>query len=199
MYILSRNGAPDANPYYEVAWALYPIWRWIAGPADARLISVEMPPAVWAVGPIIDRRRPRLRSNGSWKGGQLAGFARSCSLLPAVYLGLVNFEFGLGVTLWASTYLMWRSAHGGAFRRTRFPSRRCLLRISFDWASMARRSGYDCGVLRPQLTYRDAALRLCARIPALGAVSCSCDEPPARSKRGHELAFEFKPLWLFAS
>src|ERR1700709_1843919 len=24
MYILSRNGMPDANPYYEVAWALYP-------------------------------------------------------------------------------------------------------------------------------------------------------------------------------
>src|ERR1700683_5329524 len=42
MYILSRNGTPDANPYYEVAWALYPnLGMDLLIPQIARLISVE--------------------------------------------------------------------------------------------------------------------------------------------------------------
>ena|ERR1019366_7665643 len=42
MYILSRNGTPDANPYYEVAWALYPnLAMDLLVPQIARLISVE--------------------------------------------------------------------------------------------------------------------------------------------------------------
>src|SRR5258708_19965661 len=42
MYILSQNGVPDANPYYEVAWALYPnLAMDLLVPQMARLISVE--------------------------------------------------------------------------------------------------------------------------------------------------------------
>src|ERR1700674_3242279 len=42
MYILSQNGTPDANPYYEVAWALYPnLAMDLLIPQMARLISVE--------------------------------------------------------------------------------------------------------------------------------------------------------------
>src|ERR1700728_1794359 len=42
MYILSQNGTPDANPYYEVAWALYPnLAMDLLVPQLARLISVE--------------------------------------------------------------------------------------------------------------------------------------------------------------
>src|SRR6202035_3439303 len=42
MYILSRNGTPDANPYYQVAWALYPnLAMDLLIPQIARLISVE--------------------------------------------------------------------------------------------------------------------------------------------------------------
>jgi hypothetical protein len=42
MYILSQNGTLDANPYYEVAWALYPnLAMDLLVPQMARLISVE--------------------------------------------------------------------------------------------------------------------------------------------------------------
>src|ERR1700744_1137387 len=42
IYILSQNGTPDANPYYEVAWALYPnLAMDLMVPQMARLISVE--------------------------------------------------------------------------------------------------------------------------------------------------------------
>src|SRR5438552_13277239 len=42
MYILSQNGTPDANPYYEVAWAFYPILAMdLLVPQMARLIGVE--------------------------------------------------------------------------------------------------------------------------------------------------------------
>ena len=42
MYLLSQHGTPDANPYYEVAWALYPnLAMDLLVPQLARLISVE--------------------------------------------------------------------------------------------------------------------------------------------------------------
>ncbi len=42
MYILSQNGTPDANPYYEVAWALYPnLAMDLLVPQMARLTGVE--------------------------------------------------------------------------------------------------------------------------------------------------------------
>src|SRR3984885_3401029 len=42
MYILAQDGAPDANPYYEVAWALYPnLAMDLLVPQMARLIGVE--------------------------------------------------------------------------------------------------------------------------------------------------------------
>ena len=42
MYILSRNGTADANPYYEVTWAFYPnLAMDLLVPQIAQLISVE--------------------------------------------------------------------------------------------------------------------------------------------------------------
>src|SRR6202795_2002228 len=42
MYILSASGTPDANPYYQTAWALYPnLAMDLAIPQMARLFGVE--------------------------------------------------------------------------------------------------------------------------------------------------------------
>jgi hypothetical protein len=42
MYILSQDGMPDANPYYQAAWALYPnLAMDLMVPRIARLVSVE--------------------------------------------------------------------------------------------------------------------------------------------------------------
>jgi len=110
MYILSRNGTPDANPYYEVAWALYPnLAMDLLIPQIARLISVENATRLFlllsqflivggalALEHVVKRRV------------HLAGFAALMMLycLPFTW-GFVNFEFGLGVTLWGiAAYLM---------------------------------------------------------------------------------------------
>src|SRR5476651_1998304 len=43
MYILSRAGTPDANPFYQTAWALYPnLAMDLAIPQLARLVGVEV-------------------------------------------------------------------------------------------------------------------------------------------------------------
>ena len=44
MYVLSRNGTADANPYYEVTWALIPIWRWTCWSREWRNSSTSKMP-----------------------------------------------------------------------------------------------------------------------------------------------------------
>lgn len=42
MYILSRSGGPDANPFYQVEWAIYPnLAMDLLIPQLARLVSIE--------------------------------------------------------------------------------------------------------------------------------------------------------------
>ena len=110
MYILSQNGMPDANPYYEVAWALYPnLAMDLLVPQMARLISVENATRLFLLlsqllivgGALVLERVVKGRV-------QLAGFAALMVLycLPFTW-GFVNFEFGLGVALWGiAAYMM---------------------------------------------------------------------------------------------
>src|SRR5450631_3556063 len=102
MYILSQNGTPDANPYYEVAWALYPnLAMDLLIPQMARLIGVENATRLFLLlsqllivgGAVALERVVKGRVH-------LAGFAALMVLycLPFTW-GFVNFEFGLGVAL----------------------------------------------------------------------------------------------------
>ncbi len=101
MYILSQNGTPDANPYYAVAWALYPnLAMDLLVPQMARLISVENAARLFLLlsqllivgGALVLERVVKGRVH-------LAGFAALMFLycLPFTW-GFVNFEFGLGVS-----------------------------------------------------------------------------------------------------
>jgi hypothetical protein len=110
MYILSENGTPDANPYYEVAWALYPnLAMDLLIPPMARLIGVETATRLFLLlsqflivgGALLLERVVKGRVH-------LAGFAALMVLycLPFSW-GFVNFEFGLGAALWCiAVYLM---------------------------------------------------------------------------------------------
>ena len=110
MYILSQNGTPDANPYYEVTWALYPnLAMDLLIPQLARLVSVENATRLFLLlsqllivgGALVLERVVKGRV-------QIAGFAALMFLycLPFSW-GFVNFEFGLGVALWAiAAYLI---------------------------------------------------------------------------------------------
>jgi hypothetical protein len=110
MYILSRSGTPDANPYYEVAWALYPnLAMDLLIPQFARLISVENATRLFLLFSQVLIVGGALALERVVKGRvQLAGFAALMLLycLPFTW-GFVNFEFGLGVALWgAAAYWM---------------------------------------------------------------------------------------------
>src|ERR1700709_850360 len=102
MYILSRNGMPDANPYYEVAWALYPnLAMDLLIPQMARSFGVEDATRLFLLVSQILIVGGAVALERVVKGRiQLAGFAALMFLycLPFSW-GFVNFEFGLGVAL----------------------------------------------------------------------------------------------------
>ncbi|WP_244521467.1 hypothetical protein [Bradyrhizobium sp. DOA9] len=110
MYILSQNGTPGANPYYEVTWAFYPnLGMDLLVPQLARLMSVEnatrlfllLSQVLIVTGALLLERVRKGRIH-------LAGFAALAFLycLPFSW-GFVNFEFGLGLALWGiAVYLM---------------------------------------------------------------------------------------------
>jgi len=103
MYLLSQNGDSYVNPYYEVAWALYPnLAMDLLIPQMARLISVEGATRLFLLlsqflivgGALVLERVVKGRIH-------IAGFAALMFLycLPFTW-GFVNFEIGLGVALW---------------------------------------------------------------------------------------------------
>src|ERR1700712_2549738 len=110
MYILSRNGTPDANPYYEVAWALYPnLAMDLLIPQMARLISVENATRLFLLLSQLSIVGGALALERVVKGRvHLAGFTALMFLycLPFSW-GFMNFEFGLGIALFGiAVYLM---------------------------------------------------------------------------------------------
>src|SRR4030088_2471939 len=96
MYILSQNGTPDANPYYEVAWALYPnLAMDLLVPQMARLIGVENATRLFLLLSQLLVVVGALALERVVKGYvHLAGFAALMFLycLPFAW-GFVNFEF----------------------------------------------------------------------------------------------------------
>lgn len=110
MYILSQNGTPDANPYYEVAWAFYPnLGMDLLVPQLARLTNVETATRLFLLLSQVLIVGGALLLEWVRKGRvELAGFAALAFLycLPFSW-GFVNFEFGLGLALWGiAVYLL---------------------------------------------------------------------------------------------
>jgi hypothetical protein len=205
MYILSRNGTPDANPYYEVAWALYPnLAMDLLVPQMARLISVENATRLFLLlsqllivgGALVLERVVKGRV-------QLAGFAALMVLycLPFAW-GFVNFEFGLGVALWGiAAYLMVAE---------RALPLRFVVNAVFVTALFAAHF-FALGVYGATLGFyelwracdrkvpcRAAALRLVMiAIPVVALFGVMQSSGGSIGSEGTTWSFEFKPLWLF--
>jgi hypothetical protein len=205
MYILSQNGTPDANPYYEVAWALYPnLAMDLLVPQMARLISIENATRLFLLlsqfliigGALVLERVVKGRV-------QLAGFVALMFLycLPFTW-GFVNFEFGLGVALWGiAAYLM--------VAERPLPVR-FIVNAVFVTALFAAHF-FSLGVYGATLgfyelwraydrkgPYHDAALRLVLlAIPAGALFSVMQLTAGSIGSEGTAWHFEFKPLWLF--
>jgi hypothetical protein len=205
MYILSRNGTPDANPYYDVAWALYPnLAMDLLVPQVARLISVEYATRLFL-----------LLSQGLIVGGalalervvkgrvHLAGFAALMLLycLPFTW-GFVNFEFGLGVALWGvAGYLM--------FAERAWPPR-FVVHTGFV-AALFTAHFFALGVYGATLgfyelwrasdrkaSYREIIWRLVLlAIPAAALFGIMQITAGSIGAEGTIWSIEFKPIWLF--
>jgi hypothetical protein len=205
MYILSQNGTPDANPYYEVAWALYPnLAMDLLVPQMARLISVENATRLFLLlsqllivgGALVLERVVKGRVH-------LAGFAALMFLycLPFTW-GFVNFEFGLGVALWSiAAYLMlaeraWlvRFVVNAVFVTALFAAHFFSLGIygaTLGFYELWR--AHD-----RKVSYRDAIWRLAVlAIPALALFGVMQLTAGSIGSEGTAWFFEFKPVWLF--
>ncbi|MGA7993946.1 MAG: hypothetical protein WCA28_03455 [Bradyrhizobium sp.] len=205
MYLLSQNGTPDANPYYEVRWALYPnLAMDLLVPQLARLISVENATRLFLLlsqllivgGALLLERVVKGRV-------QLAGFAALMFLycLPFSW-GFVNFEFGLGVALWAiAAYL--------AVAERAWPVR--LIVNAVFVAALFTAHFFALGIYGATLgfhelwrahdrkvSYRNTALRLVVlAVPVAALFAVMRSTAGSIGSAGTIWALEFKPIWLF--
>jgi hypothetical protein len=205
MYILSRNGTPDANPYYEVAWALYPnLAMDLLIPQIARLVSVENATRLFLLLSQLLIVGGALALERVVKGRiHLAGFAALMFLycLPFTW-GFVNFEFGLGVALWGlAVYLMlveraWplRFAFHAVFVAVLFAAHFFALGVYGAtlgfyelWRAHDRKA-----------SYREVIWRLVLlAIPAVALFGIMRVTAGSIGSEGTTWSFEFKPIWLF--
>jgi hypothetical protein len=204
MYILSQSGTPDANPYYEVAWALYPnLAMDLLVPRMARLVSVENATRLFLVmsqllivcGALVLEWVVKKRFH-------FAGFAALMFLycLPFTW-GFVNFEFGLGLAVWGiAAYLMvaeraWPIRFGvnAVFVTALFTAHFFSLGIYGATLGVYELwRGYD------RKAYRDAALRLAMlALPAAALFGVMQLTAGSIGSEGTNWHFEFKPIWLF--
>jgi hypothetical protein len=205
MYILSQNGAADANPYYEAAWALYPnLAMDLMVPQMARLISVESATRLFLLLSQLLIVGGALALERVVKGRvHIGGFAALMFLysLPFTW-GFLNFEFGLGVSLWGiAAYLImaerawrWRFVVNAVLVAALFAAHFFALGIygaTLGFYELWR--AYD-----RKNSYRDAALRLLVlAIPALALFVLMHSTAGSIGSEGVDWHFEFKPLWPF--
>jgi hypothetical protein len=205
MYLLSQNGTPDANPYYEVAWALYPnLAMDLLVPQMARLISVENATRLFLLLSQLLIVGGALGLERVVKGRvHLAGFAALMFLycLPFSW-GFVNFEFGLGLTLWGiAAYLMvaeraWplRFVVNAVFVAALFAAH--FFSLGVYGATLGCYELWHAH--NRKVPYRDAALRLVVlAAPALALFWVMRWTAGSIGSEGTTWLFEFKPIWLF--
>jgi hypothetical protein len=205
MYILSQSGTPEANPYYEAAWALYPnLAMDLIIPQMARLVSVENAARLFLLSSQLLIIGGAVALERVAKGRvHLAGFAAIMFLycLPFTW-GFVNFEFGSGVMLWGiAAYLMvaerkWpvRFLVNAIFVAGLFVAHFFSLGVYGATLGLYElRRAYD-----RKLSYRDVALRLLVlATPVVLLLILMELTAGSIGSDGTIWRFEYKPLWPF--
>ncbi|HMF24782.1 MAG TPA: hypothetical protein VKG24_22035 [Pseudolabrys sp.] len=109
MYVLASDGMPGANPYYHAAWALYPnLSMDLLVPQLARAFNVDTASRIFLLlsqGLVISGA---LALERIVKGRfEIAGFVAVMFLysLPFSW-GFLNFEFGVGLSLWGIAFML---------------------------------------------------------------------------------------------
>ena len=113
MYVLSRDGTAAANPFYQVTWTLNTnLVMDLVVPPLARFIGVEAAAKTFYFVSQLLLISGALLLERVVKGRvQLAPLAAAMFLYSVPFAwGFVNFEFGLGVALWA--IVVWLATEG---------------------------------------------------------------------------------------
>ena len=205
MYLLSRAGTPDANPFYQIVWALYPnLAMDLLIPRMARLVGVETAARLFLSlsqllivgGAVAIERVVKGRIH-------IAGFCAVMFLycLPFTW-GFLNFEFGLGVALWGIAAML------------RVEERGWLVRFSVNAmfaAGLFAAHFFALGIYgatigvhelwrswSQKVSLMQSALRLLVlAAPVVVLLAIMAFTGGAVGGEGTDWFFEFKPLWLF--
>jgi hypothetical protein len=205
MYVLSTAGTPDANPYYQTAWALYPnLAMDLVVPLIARLTGVETATRLFLLVSQLLIVGGAMTLEWVVKGrAQIAGFVALMFLycLPFTW-GFVNFEFGIGVALFGIAAMLWaqeapwpvRLAINTAFVVALFAAHFFALGIY----------GATLGIVElwrakeRNAEHADTATRLAVlALPAVLLLAVMVLDAGAIGGEGNAWHVEFKPLWFF--
>ena len=197
---------PDANPYYEVAWALYPnLAMDIVVPVLGRLIGVELATRLFLLvsdllivsGAIAIELAVKRRF-------ELSGFVAVAALysLPFAW-GFLNFEFALGLALWAVAG--WLSLGESAPVR-RFALHAIAVVVLFAAHLFALGIyGFTLGVhelwrarRHAWSPYRIVGRMLVLGVPVLPVIAGMAASGGSVGREGTMWSFATKPLWVFA-
>lgn len=205
MYILSRSGGPDANPFYQVEWAIYPnLAMDLLIPQLARLVGIEYATRFFLLLSQVLVIAGTMAIERVVKGRlQISGFAALMFLycLPFAW-GFLNFEFGLGIALWgiAAAFKVqerpwpFRLGINAAFTAALFAAHFFALGVYGAtvglrelWRAWERKEAYL------EVAFRFAVLA----IPTLALLGAMMFTAGSIGGAGTRWFFEFKPLWLF--
>jgi hypothetical protein len=205
MYLLSQIGTPDANPYYEAAWALYPnLAVDMIVPQMARLVGVEDATRLFLLLSQLLIIGGAIALERIVKGYvHIAGFAALMFLycLPFTW-GFVNFEFGLGLALWGvAAYLFvaertWptRFAVNLIFVTGLFAAH--LFALGVYGATLGLHELWR--VRDRKLSYCELALQLVViATPAVVLLALMQLTTSSIGSEGLTWNLEFKPIWIF--
>lgn len=205
MYILSAAGTPDANPYYQTAWALYPnLAMDLVVPLIARLTGVETATRLFLLFSQLLIVGGALTLEWVVKGrAQIAGFIALMFLycLPFTW-GFVNFEFGIGVALFGIAAMLWAQEARGPLR--------LAINALFVVALFAAHFfalgiyGATLGIVElwrakdRNAAHVETAIRLAVlALPAVLLLAIMAETAGAIGGEGNAWHLEFKPLWFF--
>src|SRR5262245_33045561 len=102
MHLLADAGTPNANPFYEISFALYPnLAMDLIVPQLARFLDVERAARFFFLGSQVLIVVGAITLEWTVKGRhEMAGFGALLALPSTPFsFGFTNFEFGLGVAL----------------------------------------------------------------------------------------------------
>lgn len=205
MFILSRDGTANAHPFYQVEWAIYPnLAMDLIIPQFARLMSVETATRVFLLisqvlivtGAVAIERVVKGRVH-------IAGIVAVMFLysLPFAW-GFMNFEFGLGLALWAIALALMTQERSGPVR---------LLLHSIIVGLLFGAHFFALGIYGVTLglyelsrvwtgraSLDDTIERLAIlALPAAALLGLMAFTGGAIGGAGTSWFLEFKPLWLF--